>query len=205
MDQPNPPALRASDADRERAADTLRRAAGDGRLTIEELDERLRSAYDARTRAELELLVADVVAPDAAARAAQRMPVRRGEGGTGWVVAIMSGSDRQGRWRLAPRCTVLNIMGGSNLDLNDAELSAEQTELRVISIMGGADIYVPEGLNVEVSDFAFMGGNEVDDRQARTDPDGPVLRVRFFSLMGGSNLRRGRKRRRDERRRHLGH
>jgi hypothetical protein len=36
-------AQRASDADRERTADRLRRAAGDGRLTVDELDERRRS------------------------------------------------------------------------------------------------------------------------------------------------------------------
>jgi hypothetical protein len=38
------PELRASDADRERTAETLRRAAAIGRLTMEELDERLDAA-----------------------------------------------------------------------------------------------------------------------------------------------------------------
>src|SRR4051794_24777533 len=52
--------VRASDADRERAAELLRRAAGDGRLTVDELDERLDDAFAARTLGELERLVADV-------------------------------------------------------------------------------------------------------------------------------------------------
>lgn len=204
MDDPRPPALRASDADRERTAELLRRAAGDGRLTIEELDERLHSAYGARTSDELERLVADVVAADERAAPVPRVPVRRAEGGARWLVAVMSGCDRKGRWRLAPRCTVLNVMGGSDLDLNDAELSDERTELRVYSIMGGADIYVPEGMNVEVSEFAFMGGNGVDIGDSHPDPGGPVLRVRCFSLMGGTDVRRGR---RQARRTHhrLGH
>jgi hypothetical protein len=191
MDDSRAPALRASDEDRERAAEALRNAAGEGRLTMEELDERLHVAYEASTRNELERLVADVVV----AAPAQRVPVRRGEGGSRWLMAIMSGVDRKGRWRLAPRCTVLNLMGGSDLDLEEAELSAERTELRVYSIMGGADIHVPEHMNVEVSEFAFMGGNEVDVGDSRPDPGGPVLHVRMFSLMGGSDVKRVRPRR----------
>ena len=205
------PELRASDADRERAAETLRHAAGEGRLTMDELDERLNSAYASRTRAELERLVADVVVPGEeplAARAPRRLPVRPGEGGARWLVAIMSGCERKGRWRLREQITSLNIMGGADLDLNDAELAAERTELTIFSLMGGAEVYVPEGLNVEVSDFALMGGNEVDVRDSRPDPGGPVLHVRLISIMGGTNIRRGRKRSRAERRaerQRLGH
>jgi hypothetical protein len=204
------PDLRASDADRERAADTLRRAAGVGRLELDELDERLNAAYAARTRSELERLVADVVAEDEEAPA-HRMPVRRGEGGARWLVAIMGGCDRRGRWRLSERVTSVNIMGGADLDLNEAELAAEHVELTVFSLMGGADIRVPEGLNVEVSDFALMGGNGVDIGDPRPDPGGPVLRLRLISIMGGSDVKRGRKRSRAEkraereRRKHLGH
>ena len=208
MEGHRPPALRASDADRERAAEALRHAAGDGRLTIEELDERLHSTYEARTRDELDLLVADVVVPgdgsDPAAVRARRVPVRRGEGGARWIVAVMSGGDRKGRWRLAPRCTVLNVMGGSDLDLNDAELSDERTELRVYSIMGGASIRVPDGMNVEVSEFAFMGGNGIHLGESLPDPGGPVLHVRILSLMGGTDVKRGRRQARRNRHR-LGH
>lgn len=191
-DDSRAPALRASDADRERTAEALRQAAGDGRLTLEELDARLNATYDARTHSELERLVADVEV----AAPASRVPVRRGEGGARWLVAIMGGGDRRGRWRLAPRVTALNVMGGGSLDLNDAELSDERTELRVYSIMGGSDIHVPAEMNVEVSEFALMGGNDVELGDARPDPGGPVLRVRLFSLMGGSDVKRGRPRKR---------
>jgi hypothetical protein len=190
-DESRTPALRASDADREHAAQTLRTAAGDGRLTMDELAERLSTAYEARTREELELLVADVQV----AAPAGRVPVRRGEGATRWVTAIMGGGDRKGRWRLAPRVTAVNVMGGTDLDLNDAEFSDERTELRVYSLMGGSDVFVPEGMNVEVSEFAFMGGNDVDVGDRSPDPGGPVLRVRLISVMGGSDVKRRRPRR----------
>jgi Domain of unknown function (DUF1707) len=54
--------LRAADADRERVAERLRRAAGEGRLAPEELEERLEAAFAARTQADLAPLVADLPA-----------------------------------------------------------------------------------------------------------------------------------------------
>jgi hypothetical protein len=55
--------LLASDADRERIAERLRTAAGEGRLTPAELEERLERAFSARTDAELRPLVADLPSP----------------------------------------------------------------------------------------------------------------------------------------------
>ena len=52
--------LRASDADRQAVVDKLRKAHDDGRLTLAEYDDRTRSAYSARTYADLLLLTADL-------------------------------------------------------------------------------------------------------------------------------------------------
>jgi Flp pilus assembly protein TadB len=52
--------LRASDADRERAADRLRRAAAEGRLVTDELEQRLEAAFAARTYAKLDAVLADL-------------------------------------------------------------------------------------------------------------------------------------------------
>ncbi|MGH2884153.1 MAG: DUF1707 SHOCT-like domain-containing protein, partial [Solirubrobacteraceae bacterium] len=134
------PELRASDAEREQTAETLRRAMGEGRLNVEELEERLRAAYSAPTVRELELLVSDVTVPAAGGAGAPTraggLSVREGPGGDRWVVSIMSGHERKGRWRIAERCTVLNIMGGSEIDLNDVELSEPFTQLNVYTVMG---------------------------------------------------------------------
>jgi hypothetical protein len=107
------------------------------------------------------------------------------------VVAVMGGAVRRGRWRLAPSCRVINLMGGADLDLTDAELGADQVELTVISVMGGSRIRVPESLAVEVSKLALMGGNEVRLEGGATDPGGPVLHLRLISIMGGADVRRG--------------
>ena len=52
--------LRASDAERERAAETLRRHHADGRLTTDELEERTARAYAATTRGDLDQLFGDL-------------------------------------------------------------------------------------------------------------------------------------------------
>jgi hypothetical protein len=208
MAAPQHPDLRASDAEREQTADRLRHAAGEGRLTVEELDERLNAAYAAKTRGQLAELLTDVDVPPAtllpSSAPGERAPgltVRR-EGGPGsrWLIAIMGGVDRKGHWRLGRQAWSLNLMGGADLDLNDVELADDHVELTVVSIMGGADIYVPEGLNVEVSDFAFMGGNDVTLGAPRPTPGGPTVKITLVSLMGGANVRRGRKLSRAERR-----
>ena len=211
------PQIRASDADRERVAERLRHAAGDGQLTVAELDERLDAAYAARTQADLVPLTSDLQpvhgapAPVTGERPGG-VTVRRGPGGARWLVAIMGGCERKGRWRLGTRATSINFMGGSELDLNDAELAGDHVELTVFSLMGGAEIRLPENLAVEVSEFAFMGGNSVDVGERRPSGGGPVLHLRLWSIMGGAEVKRGRKRSRKERqalerdRRHtLGH
>ena len=74
---PPPPDLRASDADRERTAEALRRHAAEGRLEPSELDERLSAAYAARTHGELERLSTDLPALGPEARPPQRRSVPR--------------------------------------------------------------------------------------------------------------------------------
>lgn len=54
------PSLRASDSDREQVAERLRHATSEGRLTGDELEERLEALYSARTYGDLDALVADL-------------------------------------------------------------------------------------------------------------------------------------------------
>lgn len=184
------PEVRACDADRERVVEVLRRAASDGQLTAEQLEERVASAYAAHTRGELERLTADVSAePLADPALASPEPVRggvsvhEGPGGTRWVVSIMGGHDKRGRWRVAPHTTVLNIMGGCEIDLNDAELSSSVTELHIYSLMGGSELRVPNGVHVQLStNFGLMGGNDVKLGDDVAPPDAPTLPRRLAAV-----------------------
>ena len=174
-----PPELRVSDADREAAVVRLREAGGEGRLTLEELAERVERADGARTRGELDALTADL--PDVpSARAYPDAPTKERR----WVVAIMGGEERKGRWRPARRTNALSIMGGVDIDLREAEL-ADGAEILATAVMGAVTITVPPGVSVEMSGFALMGGNAGPDDKSLPLPDAPVVHVRAYSLMGG--------------------
>lgn len=176
------PVVRASDAEREVVVARLRIAAGEGRLTLDELANRLDRALAAVTRADLEPLIADLPAESPSAPSAAK--ARR------WIVGIMGGGDHRGRWRIASRCNVVNLMGGADLDLSCAIVAGAETEIRVFSLMGGSDITVPEGVQVELTGFAFMGGNDLHLEQAPAPlPGAPVVRVRAYSVMGGTDVK----------------
>ena len=180
---------RASDAEREETVTRLREAAADGRLTVEELTERIDAAYAATTLAELEPLTADLPVT------AKSMDVERG-GGTSFLLGVLGGGDRSGRWRVAERLTVLNVLGGADLDLREATLAAPEVTITVISILGGSDIIVPEGVHVELSSFALLGGDDLRLEGPEPPPGAPVVHVKTVSILGGTDvkMRRGRRR-----------
>jgi Domain of unknown function (DUF1707)/Cell wall-active antibiotics response 4TMS YvqF len=181
-----PPDIRASDAEREAVVIRLRAVTAEGRLSLEELAERLERALSATTRGELEPLTADLPAPPAE-------PVER-PAGRRWIVGIMGGDDQRGRWRIASRCTVINVMGGADLDLTDAIVEGPTTEIVVFSVMGGSDILVPDGVHVELGGLAFMGGNDLELEDAPSPPpEAPTIRVRAYSIMGGTDVKRSKR------------
>jgi Domain of unknown function (DUF1707)/Cell wall-active antibiotics response 4TMS YvqF len=181
-------AVRIADADRERTVAVLGEHHAVGRLTYEEFVERMDRAYEARTRADLDELTSDLPAQPTAAPAARRK--RR------WVVSIMGGTTRTED--VADEHVVFDLMGGSDLDLRNARFPDGEARVTAIAIMGGSDIWVPENARVELTGFALMGGN---DNRVPPGGDGPLIRVRAWSLMGGIDVRTG-ERRRDRRSRH---
>jgi hypothetical protein len=177
------PDVRASDTDRERVATQLRGHMADGRLTLDELSERLDAAYRARTVGELEEITRDLPAAGVA------MPAASGRTPTRWSVAIMGGVDRKRRWRIAERSNAVAVMGGVHLDLRQAEITAPEVEITAVAIMGGIEIVVPEGVEVEVTGFAFMGGRDEHIAETRVLPGAPRIHVRAYALMGGVSVR----------------
>ena len=179
-------ATRASDRDRERVVDLLQRHCADGRLTVEELDERADLALSARTMPQLEALLRDLPELDPAIPRSPGAVERRP---TSWTVAIVGGTTRSGRWRPAARTRALAVMGGCELDLRHAELEGGELVVLAIAVMGGVEIVVPEGWDVELSGIAFMGGKEAKVRDAPRPRDAPVVRVRAYALMGGVEVK----------------
>jgi hypothetical protein len=182
---------RASDSEREATVAHLREAAAEGRLDVEELVARIDAAYTATTRAELEPLTADLPAPTGAVFE----PTRARE--TRFMLGIFGGGDHSGRWRVAERVRVLNIFGGVDLDLREATLAAPEVWITVVSIFGGSDIVVPEGVHAELSGFALFGGDDLRLGGPDPAPGAPVVHVRTLSIFGGTDVmtKRGRAKR----------
>jgi len=84
------------------------------------------------------------------------------------VVALLGGSTITGRWWLSGTLTSVSVMGGSTLDLRGVELDGAEVTITTIAVMGGDEIYVPDGVEVEV---------------AAAQPGAPLVRIRAFALM----------------------
>jgi hypothetical protein len=186
--------LRASDADRERVAKVLHDAMGEGRLTIDELDERLRSVYQAKTLGDLVPMTADL--PKASSPSplpsplADALPSERvgGVPTSSGAFAMMSGFDRSGPWVVPRQFTAGAFLGGGELDLTEATFAEHECTINVFAFMGGVEIIVPDDITVRVTGFAIMGG--FDHKYARQGPPGsPVLTVTGFAFMGGVDVR----------------
>jgi hypothetical protein len=185
------PELRVSDAEREATVVRLREAGGEGRLTLEELAERVERADAARTRGDLDALTADLPASTMPTTVLPDTPRKERR----WIVAIMGGEQRKGRWRPSRRTNAIAVMGGVDIDLREAEL-ADGAEILAIPVMGAVTVTVPDGVSVEMSGFALMGGNSGPDDKVLPLPNSPIVRVRAFSLMGGVVVERKKPRRR---------
>jgi len=186
--------LRVSDADREQAAEVLRQAAGDGRLTLDELDERLATAYAAKTYADLESVTSDLPGPGVPAPAAPvsgSSPATRigGTPGAPFAVAIMGGARRRGRWVVPRRYTCFALMGGIEHDLREAQFSERDVTIQAFSLMGGVSVIAPEDIEIDVTGLGIMGGFD-HEASGPGAPGAPRLKVIGFSLMGGVDVRR---------------
>jgi hypothetical protein len=172
----NLPELRASDADRERIALQLRDQAVAGRLTLDELSERLEVAYTAKTASELEPLTADLPAT-----APSRAPAKH------WTVVAFGNVERKGRWRLPRRSRALVGFGNVDFDLRQAELQSDVASITAFLLFGNVDVYVPEGVEVDVGGFLLFGHRR-DWGKGVPRPGSPQVRVRVFALFGTADV-----------------
>ena len=147
------PEVRASDEDRDRVVEILRVAAGDGRLTAAELDERLGAALTARTSGELTALTADLpeVAGHAGGIAARAKDVVRldYQGGN---------TTRRGRWMVPQRMEIRAVGGTVKLDFTDAVITSPTLQIQA-EVRGGRLVLVTKpGIEVDADDVAVHGG-----------------------------------------------
>jgi Domain of unknown function (DUF1707) len=148
--------LRASYDDRDRVVEVLRISAGDGRLTAEELDERLELAMTARTYGELAKLVRDLPASGAMA-SAPATPPRPKE--VARIDCRSSHVKRDGPWVVPKRMELKVTSGHVTLDFTQAAIT--QPTLRIdMDVRSGHVLLVTRpGIAVDTDDVAIRSGH----------------------------------------------
>jgi hypothetical protein len=176
--------LRASHQDRDRVVEVLRVAAGDGRLTPEELDERLEAALTARTYAELAVLTADLpglgqFAPGPVMAAKPKDSIR---------IDCTSGSARRdGRWVVPHRIEVRVTSGEVRLDFTEAVITQPSLQIDAEVRSGRLKLVTKPGIVVDTDDVAVRSGHVVI--QAPWGADVPVtLRIDVSGRVGSGHL-----------------
>jgi hypothetical protein len=191
MNPPERHEMRISDAERDNVASILRDAAGDGRLDLEELDERLDAVYAAKTYGDLEPITRDLPSVSSVPVAASS-PARDRIGGVPTStagVAIMGGFERKGPWVVPETFNAVAFWGGGELDLREARFAGPQVTIRAVAIMGGIQIIVPEDAEVHVSGIGIMGG--FDHRASGAGaPGAPRIIVTGLAFWGGVSVER---------------
>jgi hypothetical protein len=159
MTAEDPPDLRASDLERERTIDILRVAGGEGRLTFEELADRIDDAARARTRGELALLTRDLPAAGAVPAPAPAAPNAPGAAVAPPATqsSVFGDVRREGAWIVPARSSWRSVFGDVVLDLREAQVNSTEVHVDAVSVFGDIDLLVPEGIVVEVRSSAGLG------------------------------------------------
>ena len=169
------PNLRASHADRDRVVDALRVAAGDGRLSAEELDSRLETALSARTMGELAELTADL--PAMPASQSRDVLVVEQHGGK---------FAREGRWPVPPRIELRTQLCRVTLDFTQAVITSNVLLIETDMVHGRLFIVSAPGIVID-TDGLSLTYSKVKLRLADRRSD-PLLRI---ELVGKLPPRRG--------------
>ncbi len=174
------PEMRASDADRDRVMDVLRVAAGEGRLTPDELDERLEAALSSRTLGELATLTADLMAAPGmpGAAMAQAEDVYRIDQRGGSV-------RRTGRWVVPQRLELRLSWCDMWLDFTDAVIIHDTLRID-LNMRGGSLVLVTRpGVAVDGDSLRVLRVRYADVKiRPAAEPGVPVvLRVQIVGRM----------------------
>lgn len=167
----------ASDAEREWIVAHLQDACVQGRLTMDEMSQRLGLALSARTRVDLQALVSDLPGAPPAPQVPE--PQKR------WHLGVMGSTRRTGRWRVPPESWWTSVVGGCRLDLTRAVFDAPVTTINIAAWMGSVEVRVPKGFEIEVRGTALMGGKHLRLEGPPPPPGAPVIRLKVISCMGG--------------------
>jgi hypothetical protein len=167
---PEQPAIRLSDADREAVAQRLHRAVGEGRLTLDEFEQRVARVHAARTVAEVEPYVADLPGGPVSPPALEHTELR----------TTASSLKRQGRWVVPRRLSVTARAGSVKLDFTEAVLPHHVVEIDLNVTAGSTVLVLPPGATADVDSVEMIAGSA----KAKVPPSSPAGSGHHFVVSG---------------------
>jgi Domain of unknown function (DUF1707)/Cell wall-active antibiotics response 4TMS YvqF len=171
----------ASDAERDRSIELLRDAAAEGRLTFEELADRIATASAARTRDDLELLTRDLPAAQRALAGGDVVPPTS-------EARIVADARRSGPWKVPRESRWRSVLGDIVLDLREAQVTSSEVTIDARTIFGDIELLVPEGIAVEVRCRSLLGSQT--QKAGRVAPPGsPRVILEGRTVIGDVRVR----------------
>ena len=187
-----PGSFRASDTDRDQVAEVLNTAYAEGRLTLDEHQERTQAALEAKTFDDLTDLTADRVPLQSLpvhAPADRQLVVRDGANpDSDKMSTVMSTVKREGSWRIRTHSVANNVMGDIKLDLTQATFDAPVVELTGTQLMGSMLLRVPPGVTIVNEVTNVMGETSVKDI-GEPDPRMPTIVLKGTNIMSDIKVR----------------
>ncbi len=175
------PELRASHEDRDRAVELLRMAAGDGRLSADELDQRLEAALTARTYGELAVLTRDLPTAPSPATVADAKDLVRIESGSG-------SARRDGRWVVPKRIEIRVGSGSVRLDFTEAVITQAALWIEAEVNSGSLTLITRPGIVVDADEVSVRSGS-VRIRPHSDAPAPALLNIHVSGKIGSGSVK----------------
>lgn len=143
--------VRMSDADRERVVERLQSAVGEGRLTLDEFQERVDGVLRAKTFGEVDVYLADLPAVPVGLPVTPRDVMQ--------IRAHASSIRRRGRWSVPRKLVVQGRAGSVKLDFTEAVVAYPVVEIQLEVSAGSTTLVLPHGATANADEVELYAGS----------------------------------------------
>jgi hypothetical protein len=158
-----------------------------------DFEKRLNIAVNTQNRGDLKTLVEDLPEakeePESTQEIGPAVSINKGTvKEKSVIVAIFSGTEKKGLWKPPKRLDLFVTMGGVELDFTTAVFPPGVTEINVFCLMGGVEITIPHGVNVDNQCISILGGVE-DESILSEYTHSPTIKIQGLVVLGGLEIK----------------
>ena len=188
MSDHDPRQLRISNADREQVLAHLQEAMAQGMITAGELAERSDLALQAKVRADIDPLVADL--PHATvAYSGATLPTPSAANDVMDLGATLGSVSRKGYWVVPRTLRVRSRLGSTELDFTEAQIDHPVVDVEIDVKGGSVEMRLPEGASASMDDVQVRAGSIEDHRRSREPMGRPHFNVTGSVSWGSVEIR----------------